>query len=146
MSMPSLVYVLSISGAVHLINYYRDAIREGGMYGAVERAVKHAWKPAALSSITTALGLISLYVSELVPIQKFGLYSAIAMISLVCILFLYLPAALHVFQIGQRWVEPEEVRLARKRQANTPTSDMLTGAERFWRWFSASWSRTTRWS
>lgn len=137
MSMPSLVYVLSISGAVHLINYYRDAIREGGMYGAVERAVKHAWKPAALSSITTALGLISLYVSELVPIQKFGLYSAIAMISLVCILFLYLPAALHVFQIGKRWVEPEEVRLARKRQANQPTNDMLTGAERFWRWFSS---------
>ena len=136
MSMPSLVYVLSISGAVHLINYYRDAIREGGLYGAVERAVHHAWKPAALSSITTALGLISLYVSELVPIQKFGLYSAIAMISLVCILFLYLPAALHVFQIGQRWVEPEEVRLARKRQANQPTNDMLTTAERFWRWFA----------
>ena len=136
MSMPSLVYVLSISGAVHLINYYRDAIREGGLHGAVERAVHHAWKPAALSSITTALGLISLYVSELVPIQKFGLYSAIAMISLVCILFLYLPAALHVFQIGKRWVEPEEVRLARKRQASQPTNDMLTTAERFWRWFS----------
>ena len=136
MSMPSLVYVLSISGAVHLINYYRDAIKEGGLYGAVERAVHHAWKPAALSSITTALGLISLYVSELVPIQKFGLYSAIAMISLVCILFLYLPAALHVFQIGMRWVEPEEVRLARKRQSSQPTPDMLTQAERFWRWFA----------
>lgn len=136
MSMPSLVYVLSISGAVHLINYYRDAIREGGLYGAVERAVHHAWKPAALSSITTALGLISLYMSELVPIQKFGLYSAIAMISLVCILFLYLPAALHVFRIGQRWVEPEEVRLARKLQAHQPCSDMLSRSERFWRWFS----------
>ncbi len=136
MSMPSLVYVLSISGAVHLINYYRDAIREGGLYGAVERAVKHAWKPAALSSITTALGLISLYASELVPIQKFGLYSAVAMISLVCILFLYLPAALHVFQIGKRWVEPEEIRLARKRQAHQPTNDMLSRTELFWRWFS----------
>ncbi len=96
----------------------------------------HAWKPAALSSITTALGLISLYVSELVPIQKFGLYSAIAMISLVCILFLYLPAALHIFQIGKRWVEPEEVRLARKRQSAQPSDEMLTTAERFWRWFS----------
>ncbi|MCC6508781.1 MAG: MMPL family transporter, partial [Pirellulaceae bacterium] len=137
MSMPSLVYVLSISGAVHLINYYRDAIREGGLHGAVERAVVHAWKPAALSSITTALGLISLYASELVPIQKFGLYSAIAMITLVCILFLFLPAALHVFHIGRRWVEPAHIRAARLRHDVQPPLETLTKAERFWRWFAS---------
>lgn len=136
MSMPSLVYVLSISGAVHLINYYRDAIREGGLHGAVERAVSHAWKPAALSSITTALGLISLYASELVPIQKFGLYSAIGMLTLVGILFLFLPAALHVTKIGKRWVEPEDVRAARARHDAQPALETLTVAERFWRWFS----------
>ncbi len=136
MSMPSLVYVLSISGAVHLINYYRDAIREGGMHGAVERAVAHAWKPAALSSITTALGLISLYASELVPIQKFGLYSAIAMITLVLILFLFLPAALHLTKFGKRWEEPEHVRVERRRQMAQPVVETLSTAERFWRWFA----------
>ena len=137
MSMPSLVYVLSISGAVHLINYYRDAVREHGLHGAVERAVVHAWKPAMLSSVTTALGLISLYASELVPIQKFGLYSAIAMLTLVAILFLFLPAALHLSRFGRRWEETEEVRLARLKAAANPPPAMLSMAERFWRWFSS---------
>ena len=34
MSMPSLIYVLGISGAVHLINYYRDEVTERGYAGA----------------------------------------------------------------------------------------------------------------
>ena len=33
LSMPSLVYVLAISGAIHIINYYHDAIRETGLPG-----------------------------------------------------------------------------------------------------------------
>lgn len=134
MSMPSLVYVLSISGAVHLINYYRDAIREHGMHGAVERAVAHAWKPAMLSSLTTALGLICLYASELVPIQKFGLYSAIAMITLVVILFLFLPAALHITRIGRRWEKQEPGPKAHA--VSQPLNAELTSVERFWRWFA----------
>ena len=28
MSMPSLVYVLGLSGAVHIVNYYRESLRE----------------------------------------------------------------------------------------------------------------------
>ncbi len=139
MSMPSLVYVLSISGAVHLINYYRDAIRQHGMHGAVERAVAHAWKPAALSSITTALGLISLYASELVPIQKFGLYSAVAMLTLTGILFLFLPAALHISRVGRRWVEPTTGGDAHRRETESDEESLekFTGTEIFWRWFAS---------
>ncbi|MEZ6138103.1 MAG: MMPL family transporter [Pirellulaceae bacterium] len=104
MSMPSLVYVLAISGAVHLVNYYREAIETGGLYASAERAVQHAWKPAALCSITTAVGLISLSVSELVPIRKFGIYSAAGVMSLVVIVYFFLPAALHLSCIGKRWL------------------------------------------
>jgi len=103
LSMPSLVYVLAISGAVHFINYYKDAVREGGLHGATERAVIHALKPAILCSVTTAIGLISLCASELVPIRKFGLYSATGVIILNVILFLILPAALHVIRYARRW-------------------------------------------
>ncbi|MFM8399659.1 MAG: hypothetical protein ACKOAH_17675, partial [Pirellula sp.] len=91
LSMPSLVYVLAISGAVHFINYYQDAVREGGLKGSTERAVIHALKPAVLCSITTAFGLLSLCSSELVPIRKFGLYSASGVMILNVVLFLLLP-------------------------------------------------------
>ncbi len=119
MSMPSLVYVLAISGAVHLVNYYREAIESGGLYAAVERAVQHAWKPALLCSVTTAVGLMSLAASELVPIRKFGIFSAAGVMSLVGIVYFFLPAALQLSGIGKRWLDQEvDAQIARSRQTN----------------------------
>ena len=34
LSMPSLLYILAISGSIHLINYYRDEVAERGLFGA----------------------------------------------------------------------------------------------------------------
>ena len=98
MSMPSLVYVLGLSGAIHVVNYYRDEVRARGQVGAAGRALKHAALPCALASFTTAIGLISLFTSNLKPISGFGLYSAIGVMSTLGILFSYLPAALATFQ------------------------------------------------
>ena len=33
LSMPSLLYILAISGSIHLINYYRDEVAERGLFG-----------------------------------------------------------------------------------------------------------------
>ena len=111
LSMPSLVYVLAISGSVHLINYYRDAVEEHGLAGAPERAIAHGWRPALFCSVTTALGLLSLYASELTPIRKFGMYSALGVMLMLGVLFVYLPAALQLWPVKCRPVSP---RLARK--------------------------------
>jgi len=100
MSMPSLIYVLGLSGAVHIVNYYRDACHEFGHKLAVERAIGHSWFPCLLAAFTTALGLGSLMTSKLAPIWKFGCFSAIATMATVIILFTYLPAALVVFKPG----------------------------------------------
>ena len=103
LSMPALVYVLAISGAVHLINYFKDAVIEGGLEGATERAVIHAFKPALLCTATTAFGLVSLYASELTPIRKFGIYSALGVVLMLAILYVFLPAALYLGGFGRRW-------------------------------------------
>ena len=97
MSMPSLVYVLGLSGAVHIVNYYRDAVDEGGHEGAAVTAIEHGWFPCTLAAFTTALGLISLCVSTLTPINKFGFFSAMGVMATVVVLFTYLPSALEVW-------------------------------------------------
>ncbi|MGI9472994.1 MAG: efflux RND transporter permease subunit [Rubripirellula sp.] len=97
MSMPSLVYVLGLSGAIHVVNYYRDEVRVRGKTGAPGRALRHAILPCTLASVTTAIGLASLFTSNLAPISNFGLYSAIGVIMTLAILFSYLPAALQTF-------------------------------------------------
>ena len=97
LSMPSLVYVLAMSGAIHIVNYYHDAVREHGLERAPQRALAHGWLPCTLAAITTALGLGSLLASHLIPISKFGVYSAWGVIAALSLLFLLLPACLHYF-------------------------------------------------
>ena len=97
MSMPALVYVLAISGAVHLVNYYRREVEEARTARCAGRAIAHGWKPALLCSVTTALGLLSLYASDLTPIRKFGTFSALGVMLMLVVLFTFLPAALQLW-------------------------------------------------
>ncbi len=93
---------MGLSSAVHIVNYYRDACYEHGPRRAVEIAVKHSWFPCLLASFTTALGLVSLTASKLTPIYKFGLFSAIAVMATVILLFTYLPSALTIWPPGYK--------------------------------------------
>lgn len=108
MTMPSLIYVLAISGAVHLVNYYRDACREVGAKRGVDVAVAHGWFPCALAAFTTAIGLASLCTSNLAPIYKFGLFSAIGTMATLLLLYSFLPAALTVWPPGWKRVPHDE--------------------------------------
>lgn len=100
---PSLVSVLTVSTAVHLVNYFGDAVLEGGVDGASLRAVRLGWLPCVLATITTALGLLSLLVSSLVPIRKFGMFAALGLCIGIALLFLVLPAVLEKLP-PRRWM------------------------------------------
>ena len=95
LTMPSLVYVLAISAAIHIINYYHDAIREGGLEGAPDRGFAMAWLPCTIAAVTTAVGLGSLCASHVIPISKFGFYSAVGVLATLFWVFMYLPACLN---------------------------------------------------
>lgn len=129
MSMPSLIYVLGLSGAVHIVNYYRDACHEHGHKAAAEAAIAHSWFPCTLAAFTTALGLGSLYISNLAPISKFGLFSAIATVATLIILFTFLPAALTVFKPGYRKLNRKSDRKGGNQQNSSGISAAVTN---FW--------------
>ena len=96
--LPPLIYVLTISSAVHLANYYRDATRDrSSPVPAAIRAIRQGWLPCSLAAITTGIGLVSLMLSKIEPIQSFGFYSALGVVASVIVLFLLLPSALFLF-------------------------------------------------
>ncbi|MBW3596644.1 MAG: MMPL family transporter [Planctomycetes bacterium] len=95
--MPPLIFVLVVSSGVHLVNYYLDEVRTHGPSGAAQRAMAIGWAPCWMATITTALGMGSLLVSEIDPIRIFGLLSAAGLTVTVGILFLLLPGAM------ERW-------------------------------------------
>lgn len=129
MSMPALVYVLGISGSVHFINYYREAVDDHGLIGAPERALSHAWKPAVFGNITTSIGLLSLYTSEIIPIRNFGIYSALGVMATLILLFTFLPATLQLWPL------------------NLPKHQKREDGEESWlsAFLSSYWERLGRW-
>ncbi|TWU00675.1 MMPL family protein [Botrimarina colliarenosi] len=114
MSMPAVVYVLALSGAIHLVNYYKDERIDRGQFGAVERAVRVAWVPCLLAAFTTAVGLGSLAASDILPIQKFGIFSAIGVMVAVALLFSIMPVFLHRFPPSRRVVEDKNRRMPKE--------------------------------
>jgi uncharacterized protein len=129
MSMPAMVYVLAVSGAIHYINYYREAIHEGGFEGAVFRARRHAFGPAFLCSLTTAIGLASLGLSDIVPIAKFGYFSALAVFSMLIVLFVVLPAIM----VAWPWRPPELTADGRFTEDDDKSRVSLVNQKGLWR-------------
>ncbi|MBW3541269.1 MAG: MMPL family transporter, partial [Planctomycetes bacterium] len=98
--MPTLLSVLTLSAGIHVANYWKHAAARDPKTAIVE-TVKMARTPCALASFTTAIGLVSLMTSPLVPVRDLGLYSAIGcLISLAVVLF-GLPALLQLWPARQ---------------------------------------------
>ncbi|NQV24300.1 MAG: MMPL family transporter, partial [Rhodopirellula sp.] len=73
--MPTLLLVLTMSGAIHVASYWRFAAKTD-LASAPVTAARLATRPCALASLTTAFGLLSLATSPLAPVAHFGMYAA----------------------------------------------------------------------
>jgi predicted RND superfamily exporter protein len=93
-TMVPLVYVAAMSGAIHLSNYYLESLARLGSEWAVSDAVRHAILPLTLATVTTAVGLLSLWYSDLEPIRLFGLFSAVGVMVGLAMQLVILPAFL----------------------------------------------------
>ncbi|MFM7058768.1 MAG: efflux RND transporter permease subunit [Planctomycetota bacterium] len=94
--MPTLLFVITISGTMHLCNYWRHS-PHGNPEIAIAASVQQAWLPCALSSGTTAIGLASLLSSTLIPVRDFGFFAAIGcLLSLGAVLYV-LPAMMRLW-------------------------------------------------
>jgi len=92
-AMPGLMFVLAISSGIHMANYYRDAASHLSAEEAPYHAILAGLLPCGLAALTTAIGLGSLAVSEIVPVRLFGIYSATTVLVVVVLLFFYMPGA-----------------------------------------------------
>jgi len=100
--LPTLVFMLTLSGAVHLMNYHADSLRHGNGQYAGAKAMLLGWKPCTLSSITTMLGMGSLLTSQLAPVRQFGLFSAVGLGTATVVLLLGFPAIVDWFCATRR--------------------------------------------
>jgi uncharacterized protein len=92
--LPPLIQVVTVSGGIHLINYYLDARKSHSPEEAAWCALRMGWLPCVLAAATTAIGLGSLVVSQLAPIRSFGAYGAIGVLLTLGVVLAFLPGTL----------------------------------------------------
>ncbi len=96
--LPTLTFILGVSGCVHIVNYYRKASTEGFGIRSADQAMLDGRVPIILSAVTTAVGMVSLGVSRVTPIRLFGFYAACGVLCSLIVILLILPAALYLLK------------------------------------------------
>lgn len=125
--MPLLVLILGVCGGVHLVNYLIEAAATGPRSTVPKRGLRVGWLPCVLSAMTTAVGLLSLVVSELEPVRVFGFYAAIGVTATVVLLFLVIPGAFQQWPICRRVDSSQAARRRFERMALGGASPITVG-------------------
>ena len=94
--LPTLTFILGVSGCIHMVNYYRKASTLGFGINSADQSILDGGYPVAISAATTAVGLLSLAASHVTPIRLFGFYSACGILASICVILLILPATLYL--------------------------------------------------
>ncbi|MDZ7719174.1 MAG: MMPL family transporter [Balneolaceae bacterium] len=86
---------VGIADSVHMISKYDDA-REAGLnkQKSIIEMLKTLGSATFLTSITTAIGFASLISSSVVPMKRFGIYTAAGVLIAYLITIVFLPAAI----------------------------------------------------
>jgi uncharacterized protein len=91
--LPSILFVVGMSDVIHLVSKYIDNLRDGmPKTDAVMNAVQEIGLATLLTSVTTAIGFISLLVIPVKPIQSFAIFVSLAVVITFLITIMTLPA------------------------------------------------------
>lgn len=74
MIVPTLSFVMTMSGTLHLIRYALDC------GGDQRRLLKEGWKPCSISALTTIIGVLTLVNSNCPAVREFGAHCAAGMV------------------------------------------------------------------
>ncbi len=96
--LPSIMFVVATSDVVHLLSKYLGERREGkSSPAALQATVKEVGLATLLTSVTTAIGLLSLYVSDIAPLQQLGLFAGLGVMIAFLLTYMVLPPLIVLF-------------------------------------------------
>ena len=99
--LPTLIFVISTSGSIHLISRFRDEYTIGvAKQTAIKKSIVETGMPNFMNALTTAIGFASLALIPVAPIQRFGLLTATGILISFFICILFVPTALKAMQIN----------------------------------------------
>ncbi|NPA35893.1 MAG: RND family transporter [Chlorobi bacterium] len=97
---PVMLIAIGVADGIHLyshlqifINHHPDASKRE----ATIDMLKNLWKPVVMTSVTTAVGFISLLTSQVYPVKYFGIFTAFGVMVAMVFSLVFLPAGIMIF-------------------------------------------------
>jgi uncharacterized protein len=112
--LPVLLMAIGIADGIHVLNRYREMLSTHSDKREALRLTMLAMKrPVVVTSLTTAVGFLSLLNAYMVPQRVFGLFTAVGILVAMVLSLLLIPAVLQLVPTPRRitWTGPR--RLAR---------------------------------
>jgi len=97
---PVMLIAIGVADGIHLYSHlhtFVDHNPTASKKEAVIDMIKHMWKPVVMTSVTTAVGFISLLTSQVYPVKYFGLFTAFGVMMAMVFSLVFLPAAIMIF-------------------------------------------------
>lgn len=93
--LPSIIFVVAMSDVIHLVSKFLDEIRLGkNKAEAVKTAYREVGLATLMTSVTTAIGFLSLLTVNMDPVQEFGIYTALGVVLAFFLTYTALPGLL----------------------------------------------------
>ncbi|MFC2095365.1 RND family transporter [Candidatus Bipolaricaulota bacterium] len=111
--LPVLLMAIGIADGIHVLSRYREVLREcDDKRQAIMDTMKAMKRPVVLTSLTTAVGFLSLLNAYMVPQRTFGLFTAIGILIAMILSLLLVPAILRVVKPPVRTANSVDRRMA----------------------------------
>jgi len=93
--LPTIIFVVAMSDVIHLVSKFLEELRLGN---SKDQAIKTAYKEVGiatlLTSLTTAIGFLTLLTVTMKPVKIFGIYTALGVMFAFVLAYTLLPALL----------------------------------------------------
>ena len=97
---PVMLIAIGVADGIHLYSHlhlFQRKNPDAGKKEAVADMIKNMWSPVVMTSITTAVGFISLLTSQVYPIKYFGIFTAFGVLVAMVLSLIIIPAGIMIF-------------------------------------------------
>lgn len=96
---PTIMFVVGMSDVIHILSKYLEELRYGNdKTSAIKKTMKEVGLATFLTSLTTAIGFLTLLTAGIRPIREFGVYTAVGVILAFVLAITFLPALLYFLE------------------------------------------------
>jgi predicted RND superfamily exporter protein len=97
---PIMLIAIGVADGIHLYSHLQLFLQKNHDATKKEATIdmiKNMWKPVVMTSVTTAVGFISLLTSQVYPIKYFGIFTAFGVLMAMVFSLVVIPAGIMIF-------------------------------------------------